>query len=213
MRLWVIVPALLCVAVAAVSTGCGGSSQTFTETTTLACLEEEAGVTDINTRQSSLDYVAQDAAEGAMEVEVSSGNTVAVLFEGTSNDAQRTSAAYGVFAEAFDSPVDDILDTRSNVVLLWERTPSDDERNLVAGCLREDGQQVAFGDEDDSVADTHVYPTDFTTEFMAGCTGSATTAQCQCVLDDAQERFSLYDFMELVQARGSEYDAITAKCR
>jgi hypothetical protein len=87
-----------------------------------------------NTNQDDLDYVAQDAGEGAFETDIGS-NSVTVVFERSDGDAKRTEAAYKVFGAAFDTPVEDILHRAGSVVVVWDKTPSDSEEQQLADCL------------------------------------------------------------------------------
>jgi hypothetical protein len=41
-----------------------------------------------------------------------------------------------VFAEGFGTSTEDVLERRGNTVILWDKTPSDEERETVDRCLR-----------------------------------------------------------------------------
>jgi hypothetical protein len=114
-----------------VAAGCGGGSSTsYSLDASRSCLSG-LGAT---TAQADLDYIAQDASAGAIGVDVS-GAEATVMFHSTANDAKRTVAALRVFAEGLDLPADDILEQDGNVAISWDRTPTGEQQELVAGCL------------------------------------------------------------------------------
>jgi hypothetical protein len=112
--------------------GCGGGGASYALDDTVSCLQGN-GIS-VSTDEDDLDFVAQDAGEGALEAEIGE-NTVTVAFERSENDAKRTEAAYKIFAGALDTPVEDILNRRGNAVVAWENTPSDFESSQLDDCL------------------------------------------------------------------------------
>jgi hypothetical protein len=124
---------------ATVMTACGGGGSHYAAGPTAACLGEFAVV---ETSQAELDYVAQDASEGALEARIGE-QSVTISFERTVSDAQRTFAAYEAFGSGFDQPTEDILQRQSNAVLAWTKSPTEEERSAVIGCLRERGDDTA----------------------------------------------------------------------
>ena len=96
---------------------------------------EQSEAKEVITNRDELDYVAEDAGEGAFAITTET-NRATVLFERTENDARRTEEAYRLFLEAFASEIDDLLSRDGNVVVLWDKTPTDEERELLEDCLR-----------------------------------------------------------------------------
>ena len=100
--------------------------------TTAACLGENGSI--VSTDSKDLDYIAQDAAGGAIDGAVDRRDYT-LVFERTANDAKRTLAAYKVFASASDTvfgaeaPIDDLLSRESNVVVVWDDEPTDRYRD------------------------------------------------------------------------------------
>lgn len=113
--------------------GCGGGGASYSLDSTASCLEGKGAT--VSTDDDDLDYVAQDAGEGALDAEVR-GNEVTIVFERSGGDAERTEAAYKVFAGAFDTSVEDILERRGNVVIVWDKTPDEGESGVVDECLQ-----------------------------------------------------------------------------
>jgi hypothetical protein len=111
---------------------CGGGGS-FQRDATADCLRD-AGA-DVSTTKDDLDYVAQAASGGGIYAKVD-GTAVTVSFDRTEQDAERTEAAYKVFADAFDSPVDDILKRKGNAVLMWDATPTGEQSSTVEDCLK-----------------------------------------------------------------------------
>ena len=89
----------------------------------------------MSTDDDDLDYVAQDAGEGALVAEIDP-NSVTIVFERSEGDARRTQAAYEIFAGAFDTSTEDILHRSGNAVVVWDKTPSDDEAAQISDCLK-----------------------------------------------------------------------------
>jgi hypothetical protein len=75
----------------------------------------------------NLDFIAEDAGDGALEAEIGR-NTVTVVVERNGNDAEDTLNAYESFG-------DGVHERHGNVVLVWSKTPTDDEREAVESCL------------------------------------------------------------------------------
>jgi hypothetical protein len=98
------------------------------------CVKQIDGA-QVNSNKADLDYVAEDSGEGAFEADLGR-NSVTVVFERTAGDADRTMSAYELFGEAFDASTEDILFQKNNVVIAWNKTPTDDEKSKIEGCLR-----------------------------------------------------------------------------
>jgi hypothetical protein len=119
--------AVLVLAVAA----CGSSGTTlYTKQATRACLKKQGltpkGVGD--------DFVASSATGGAFRVAVH-GNSVAVSFGETLDDARKLDDAYRRFA-APNVGVEDILRDEQNAVMLWRNHPQDAQLATITGCLK-----------------------------------------------------------------------------
>ena len=104
--------------------GCGGGEAAYSPFATRDCINTHSGMT-ITKEKADLDYLAMEASD-AYGVAVG-GNFATVAFNRTPGDAKRMQGAYKVFGTAFDSPVDDILSTKGNVIVLWENTPTDEQ--------------------------------------------------------------------------------------
>jgi hypothetical protein len=124
--------AVLTLLLAGVVAGCGGGGTSYSLEDTVSCLRTD-GV-QVSTDDDDLDYVAQDAGEGALYAEMEP-NSVTVVFERTAGDAKNTEAAYKLFAGAFDTSVEDTLQRHGNAVVLWDKTPTEDEATQVEDCL------------------------------------------------------------------------------
>ncbi len=111
--------------------GCGGSASLYSSARARECFDS-ARVRVMAERQDT-DILAQKA-QAAWNVSVD-GTTATISFSRTREDAKRMEASYRVFAKAFETPVDDVLTAKGNVVILWDRTPSDAERARLEGCL------------------------------------------------------------------------------
>jgi hypothetical protein len=116
---------------AAVLAGCGSSSPTRTYSLgkTKACLLEKPVRLG-----GQLDFVATTAPGGATRV-TTDDNFVTVVFGQSATDGDNIAAAYRHFA-APNVGVNDVLDQNQNAVLLWHKHPSQDDLDLVQGCLK-----------------------------------------------------------------------------
>lgn len=97
----------------------------------LSCFNRSSSEMMVDTRSGDLDYIAQDAGEGALIARFP-GNQATIAFERSTNDAKRTADAY----RAIGGPTSDILSRTSNAVIVWDKTPTSGERSTVEGCLR-----------------------------------------------------------------------------
>lgn len=111
--------------------GCGGSgpggSSDVTPQAARTCLEE-AGA-EASTDDDDLDYVAMDAGVGAVYSDFGR-NAATVVFERSESDAGQTAEAYRLFGAT-----DEQLEERGSVLILWSKTPTDEESAAVDGCL------------------------------------------------------------------------------
>jgi len=112
--------------------GCGGSADTYDLTATRHCLRDAPGVEILS--NDGIDLVLENAPQGAIHASVGS-NEVGLGFGRSGQDAARMRAGYKVFADAFETPMDDIVFVNGNVLISWDSTPSDDERENVEDCL------------------------------------------------------------------------------
>jgi hypothetical protein len=121
--------AVALVAVALVA-GCGGgSSATYAVASTQICLQHHA--VQVSRASRDLRYFWQSAPEGALNAKVA-GNPVAIDFEKTGSDADRTKSAY----EAGYSGKT-VLEKHGNVVVIWRHPPTSAQRTTVKDCLSE----------------------------------------------------------------------------
>ena len=96
---------------------------------TQPCLSD-AGF-EVSTNEDDLDYVAMEAKEGALYA-TKGEDSVTIAFERTEADAGRTRDAYALFV---GDAAEDILSQDGNAAILWDGTPTDDERQVVNDCL------------------------------------------------------------------------------
>jgi hypothetical protein len=115
---------VLTVAVAACAGG-GGSSAT--PDSAAACHRDKTD--SVETNREEIDYVAQDAGVGALSADIAE-NTVTLVFERSDSDANQTAAAYGAFGAD-----DEHLDKRGSVVVVWDKSPTDEEKSVIDDCL------------------------------------------------------------------------------
>lgn len=124
-----------------VASGCGGGDgKTVTAADLERCLKDDDVLATLGSEE--LDYVAEAAGDGGIYVnygdpipDAPNGNRANVAVERSGSDAKRTEAAYKVFAKAFSSSTEDVLMRKGNVVVLWDKTPTDDERSTIEDCL------------------------------------------------------------------------------
>lgn len=108
--------------------GCGGSEATYTADSAAACLSSNGA--DVDPDRENVDYIALDAARGALRAEFDS-HEVIVSFHRNASDARDAEEVY----EAFDSDSDDRIDQSGNAVMAWSNAPTDEERKTMEGCL------------------------------------------------------------------------------
>lgn len=114
--------------------GCGGSADTpYSLAQTKACLQESQAVTFPDDQ--SGDLIADGAPGGSLVADFAGGNSVTIAFGRSAEDAKRMRAAYKLFADAFDTPIDDIFFVDRNVAYGFENTPTDSESAAVRDCL------------------------------------------------------------------------------
>jgi hypothetical protein len=130
---------LAALAVGALASGCGGSSgdepHAYLLAPTRQCLLAEEG---IRVDRKNVDFVATTALGGAMRVRVSATNFVHMAFGNNEAEAQRIEQAYRQFAGR-SIAIDDVLERRKNLVLVWNAPPAGEEDDAVLGCLKGSG--------------------------------------------------------------------------
>ena len=124
------------VALTALLAGCGGSGgdepSSYALAPTRACLQSEDGVT-VNSKD--VDFVASTALGGAMRVKVSPQNFVVMAFGDDEAEAERIEEAYRDFAGK-RIPIDDVLERRKNLVLVWNAPPTGEDEAALSNCLK-----------------------------------------------------------------------------
>jgi hypothetical protein len=100
---------------------------------TQSCLADAEGTRVSDDPGDVSDVLANSARGGALKVWLPS-NTLIVSFGDDEQEAERRERSYFRFAGG-TIPVRELLMRQGNAVLLWERTPSEEERTLVDGCL------------------------------------------------------------------------------
>lgn len=116
----------------------GGERSTVAFADVKPCLKQagEAAGFDATTDPDELDVVAADAGDGAMTLD-SDKQGISVIVERSEGDAENTANAMKTMAKAlFEVSFDDeTLDVRGNVVISYDKTPTDDEKALVDDCV------------------------------------------------------------------------------
>jgi hypothetical protein len=119
------------VLVAAVLAGCGNTSKAasvYDRAKTRQCLA------DAKVRIGGpLDFVASTATGGAFRAKLPD-NAVTIVFGQSIDDANNIDQAY-VHFHAKNVGIADVLRQQGNAVMLWHEHPSDQDLNLVEGCL------------------------------------------------------------------------------
>ena len=113
-----------------------GDDDLFALAPTRSCLAEVDGAQVSEREQEIGDVLANSATGGALRLRLTGpgDNTVIISFGEDEQEAERRRRSYLRFAGG-TIPVQDLLVQQQNAVLLWERPPSDEERELVDGCL------------------------------------------------------------------------------
>jgi hypothetical protein len=113
-----------------------GDDDLYSLTPTRSCLAEVDGVRITEREEEIGDVLANSATGGALRLRLTGqgDNTVIVSFGEDEQEAERRRRSYLRFAGG-TIPVQDLLVQQQNAVLLWERPPSEEERELVDGCL------------------------------------------------------------------------------
>jgi hypothetical protein len=125
-------------AVGALVSGCGGPGDepdAYALAPTRQCLLADEGIR-VDTK--NVDFVATTALGGAMRVRLSATNFVVMAFGVNEAEAQRIEQAYRAFAGK-SIPIDDVLERRKNLVLVWNAPPSGEEDAAVLNCLKGSG--------------------------------------------------------------------------
>ena len=116
--------------------GCGGAGSEEPSSYALAptrqCLSGEDGVT-VETQP--VDFVASTALGGALRVKVSPQNFAVLAFGNDEAEAERIERAYRDFAGK-RIPIDDVLERRKNLVLVWNAPPTGEDESAISGCLK-----------------------------------------------------------------------------
>jgi hypothetical protein len=106
----------------------GGGGGSYSLDATKSCLEGKN--LSASSSQDDLDVLAAQAGEGGLYVEFSETQNANVAFERGETDAKNTEAAYKVFVEGFGGEVGDTIKRKGNVVIAWNKEPSEDDAAL-----------------------------------------------------------------------------------
>lgn len=114
-------------------TGCGGGSdETYSFRLTVSCLVQA----DANVSEDEDDLYAPAANAGVGGFMVDFGrNTAQVAVERNADDAERAAESYEAGEELFGGDTDGLVARHGNVVVVWDKTPTDTERSTVEDCL------------------------------------------------------------------------------
>jgi hypothetical protein len=120
---------LCAVLLALVAAGCGGT-KSYDADKTRACLAKQQGVAV----SEKVDFVASTALGGAFRVRLP-GNSVTLAFADDRKEAQRLVRAYQRVAGK-NIGLTDVLRPNRNVIVLWEKHPSDAALETIQDCLK-----------------------------------------------------------------------------
>jgi hypothetical protein len=109
--------------------GCGGAKK-YDADKSRACLAGQQGVEVRN----KVDFVASTALGGAFNVKLP-GNQVTLAFAEDRQEAARLVRAYQHF-RGKNIGLTDVLRPKYNVVILWEKHPSDAAIQTIQDCLK-----------------------------------------------------------------------------
>ena len=113
----------------------GGSSKPYTAAATKACLTQQ-GFTGVTTSADKIGFIAAFAANGGIQAKSKSGNVVTIAFADSLADAVSTEKAFRRAAPAALRPhMSDIMESKSNAVLVWTVSPTQQELSDAEGCL------------------------------------------------------------------------------
>jgi hypothetical protein len=110
-----------------------GDDDLYALAPTRSCLADAEDVRVSDEARDVGDVLANSARGGALKVWLP-GNTLIVSFGEDEQEAERRERSYFRFAGG-TIPVRELLMRQGNAVLLWERAPGVEERELVDGCL------------------------------------------------------------------------------
>ena len=143
MRVRGLLPIVIACAVVALP-ACGGndndtSEAAYTRDAVAACLER-GGATNIKKSESG-DFTGKIAENGAVEGSVGRTN-FALVFEPDAESARSSETVYAAQGGSWQKGVllDVLLKRSKNVVLAYERAPTDNAVNVVEGCLGNDAK-------------------------------------------------------------------------
>ena len=127
------VPAIVLLALLAA--GCGvRSSKPFTSKGTIGCLKSKNFV--VTTNPTEVGFIATFADNGGLRATSPSGNVVTIAFtkdETTVDDTAKTLRSHA--PRVLRAHFGDVLRTSRNAVMVWTTTPSDNDGQVVQGCL------------------------------------------------------------------------------
>jgi hypothetical protein len=126
--------AVLVVLIALAAAGCAAEPSTFKAEQTAKCLRDN----DITvlTDRSELGVVERSAEHGGL-VAYTKGNAVRIAFGANEEDTLGIEEGYKRFVPKKVRPhIADVMRTNKNAVLLWTVTPSDEDADALAGCLK-----------------------------------------------------------------------------
>jgi hypothetical protein len=117
------------VLVGLLAAGCGGS-KSYDAAKTRACLTGKPGITISN----DTDFIASTAPAGAFTVRLG-GNQVTLSFGNNRDEAERLVRGYQRSAGK-NIGLADVLRPQNNVVILWEKHPSEAAEETIQECLK-----------------------------------------------------------------------------
>ncbi len=119
------------IGVALLAAGCGGGGpKEYTLADTKSCLREAAGVK----LSPQLDFVASTAPGGAVRA-ILGKNVVTISFGTTEAEAASLERGYRRVAGP-RIPLQDVLQRKRNVVLVWAEKPDPQQADTIDGCLK-----------------------------------------------------------------------------
>jgi hypothetical protein len=123
--------------VALLAAGCGvRNSKPFTAKLTAPCLAKN-GFTGVTTNPNAVGFIAGFADNGGIRATSPAGNGLTIAFTADSSSVGSTQDAFKAHApKALRPHISDIMSSNRNAVLVWTITPTGDDSDAVAHCLK-----------------------------------------------------------------------------
>lgn len=125
------------VAVGAVAAGCGaGQGKPYTARATAPCLKK-SGFTGVTMDPGKVGFIAGFADNGGLKATARDGNVVTIAFTADASSVGDTERAFRNHAQGiYKRRIRDVMETQGNAVLVWTKTPGQNQLSTTLACLR-----------------------------------------------------------------------------